>query len=209
MQTDEIRRVAASALRAALQEEPERDHASEEPSHRLRDAGAIAAGAALVTGARAGYKHLPRLRKLRLLKHGLGAVGEASKLEGFTDALRDKFADRGHDDGGSEPEDYQGDAEDYQGDEQAGEEAEGNEQQDHEEAEDLPSEQGGEDGRRGETPDLVAALSEQQSRPPVMERMAAPLDPAARPPKAAGRRRSQSRDGARSGSKRKKQSTAG
>lgn len=240
----DIKRVAASALQAALQEATEQAHrangkqahrANGEQAHRPRDehpqllrgAGTVAAGAALVTAARVGQKHLPRLRKLRLLGHGLAKLDDVPNVQNFTDSLRDKFAGGGHRDDSSESEGSQSqgnEGEDYEEDagepadwlsDLGGEDASSGDENGDEAS--NPTAGGGEndapeDGR-GDTPDLVAALSAPQSGAPVMERMAGRLDPAARAPKAAERRadgrRPRSRRGAGSGSRRKTKSTEG
>lgn len=233
----DVKRVAASALQAALKEATEQPHrvSGEQPHrvngeqpHRLHGAGTVAAGVALVTAARMGQKHLPRLRKLRLLGHGLEKLEEVPNLQNFTDALRDRFADGGHHEDASESADHQSGDNEGEGYQEDAEEAAdwlsdlgGEDTSSGDENDDGASdptagagEDGGrEDGARGETPDLVAALSAPQSRAPVMERMAGRLDPAARAPKPVERRaqgrRPRSRRGGGSGSKRKTKSTEG
>ncbi len=209
----DVKRVAASALEAALQQHRESErphhHQAEQP-HRLRGAAPFVAGAALMTAARLGTKHLPRLRTIRLLGGGLAKLDEAPNLQNFTDSLRDRFADSGSDDAG-EPEDSGGEEREDEQDDggQGGPLDESEEDElDLEESETQLSDEDDD----GSTPDLIAALSTENSRPPVIEHLAEGLDPAARPPDAVQRRgnqrRPRARDDSRSGSRRKTRSTA-
>ncbi len=238
----DVKRVAASALEAALNEEPE-------PPHRLRGVRTLAAGAALVTAARMGEKHMPRLSKLRLFEHAVAKLEDVGNLPDLADAVRERFSDYvHHDDDAGDAEDYED--EDYEeegedGEDDWDEDAPSDESDEDEPERDQdggePSDANGDDAPRGDdneesqpeaagnvsddegeqgregpdsdTPDLVDALSEHHSRPPVMERMAEDLDPAARAPQAVERladdRSSRSRGATRSGSNRNKQSTPG
>jgi hypothetical protein len=81
----DLNRVAETAIETALGEARPRKH---------RGVRVIAAGAALATAAAVGQKHLPRIVEFPI-KRGLHKLGDAASLDGFTDALRERFADNG------------------------------------------------------------------------------------------------------------------
>src|SRR5438270_4131549 len=92
----DLERIAASAIEAAMS-----DSSRSRKHHPVR---AIATGAALATAAGVGYKRLPRVVRWPI-KRGVHKLGDAANLDGFTDAVRDRFADLRHGEP-DEPEDY-------------------------------------------------------------------------------------------------------
>jgi hypothetical protein len=135
----DINRVASSALEAALREEPA------PRQHHLRGVKTLAAGAALVTAARVGMKHAPRLTELRLVGRGLEKLDHMPNLRDVTDSMRDRFTDY-VEDRDDQSEDY--DDEDYEDDDY--DEDEDDEEEDEDE-DDGPSDEDDEGGPTDES----------------------------------------------------------
>jgi hypothetical protein len=123
----DLYRVAAVAIDTAFNDRQDRRSS-------LSGGRAVAAGATLAAAAYAARHHGPRISKLSLAKFGISTLGDISKLRGVPDAVLDRLSNLASDHDDSEPDgsDEHADYGDEEDEDEAGPEAEADEEDEDE-----------------------------------------------------------------------------